>query len=69
MKFDEVLQDLAAHVIEEANTRYLAQREWHEFKPFTCQREVITDGGSKFCVKIEFTPDPLESLMRQVAKN
>lgn len=69
MKFDEVLTDLAQHVIEEANQRFLIQHKGHDFKPFTCERQVITDGGSTFRVKVEFEPDPIEALMRDVARN
>lgn len=69
MKFDEVLRDLAGHVIDDANTKFLIQHRGHDFKPFSCEREVITDGGSKFRIKIEFEPDPMEALMRKVARN
>lgn len=69
MRFDEVLTDLASHVIDEANTKFLVQHESHEFTPFSCEREVITDQGSKFKIKIEFEPDPVEALMRAVGRN
>lgn len=69
MKFDEVLRDLAGHAIDEVNDRFLAQHEWHNFAPFTVERQAITDGGSTFRIKVEFEPDPLEALMRAVAKN
>lgn len=46
MKFDEVLSDLAQHVIDEANQKFLIQHAGHDFKPFTCERQVITNGGS-----------------------
>lgn len=69
MKFDEVLLDLAQHAIEDAATVFAVQHSRHDFKPFTCERQVITDGGSTFRVKIEFEPDPVEALMRAVARN
>lgn len=69
MKFDEVLKDLAAHCVDEANGKFLIQHASHDFKPFTCERQVMTDGGSTFRVKIEFEPDPVEALMRAVARN
>ena len=69
MRFDEVLQDLARHAIVEANDKFLAQQKWHSFKPFTVERQAITDGGSTFRIKVEFEPDPVEALARKVARN
>lgn len=69
MKFDDVLKDLAGHAIEDANTIFLVQLKLHDFQPFTVERDVITDGGSKFRIKIEFEPDPIEALQPAVARN
>lgn len=69
MKFNEVLEDLAHHAIEDAAMVFDVQLRGHDFKPFATERSVITDGGSTFRVKIEFEPDPVEALARAVARN
>lgn len=69
MKFDEVLRDLADHAIDEANTAYLGQQSRHDFKSFTTERHVITDGGNIFRVKVEFEPDPMSALQLRVERN
>ena len=69
MRFDEVLQDLAMHVIEEANTKYLIAQNGHDFKPFTCERQVVSDGGNIFRIKVEFEPDPASALRLAVERN
>jgi len=61
---------LANHVIDDATGLFNTQHQFHKFEPFiTCQREVITDGESKFRIKVEFEPDPIESLALLVAQN
>jgi hypothetical protein len=69
MKFDEVLRDMAEHVIDEANQKFLIQQHGHDFKPFTCERSVISDGGNTFRIKVEFEPDPMSALMLAVERN
>lgn len=69
MKFNEVLEDLARHAIDDAAMKFDVQLRGHDFQPFTTERSVITDGGSTFRVRIEFEPDPMEALTRAVARN
>lgn len=69
MKFDEVLHDMANHVINDANNEFLRQREKHAFAPFECERTSFSAEGNKFRVAITFEPDAIEALRLAVAKN
>lgn len=69
MTFDEVLRDMFERAIEEAKTEFAAQRERHEFKAFRCERQVTTDGGNTFRIKIAFEPNPTAALMLAVGRN
>jgi hypothetical protein len=69
MNFEDVLKDMAGHVIEEANMKFEAQRKWHNFLPFTCERQCLTEGGSTFRIKVEFEPNPSAALDLAVSRN
>lgn len=57
MTFEDVLIDLTAHVVAEANQTFLVARTGHSVKPFSSERTFITDGGHTFRVKVEFEPN------------
>lgn len=69
MEFREVLEDMAHHVMDDAEMKYESQRRWHEFAPFECERQVLTDGGNTFRIKVEFEPNPASALMLAVERN